>query len=72
MADVGFELFVLQARVLQLQVELQEADVRGVGQARTVLGVAATQARLAMPRSSPMSSFAESPSWVIQDTRATS
>src|SRR5690606_31490800 len=46
-ADVGFELVVLQARVLQLQVELEEADVGRVGQARAVLGVAAAEPGLA-------------------------
>ena len=40
----------LDARLLQLQRQLQEADIRGVGQARTVGGVGALQAGLAEHR----------------------
>src|SRR5690606_6449048 len=44
--DVGLELFVLQPRLLHLQVELQEADVGRIGQACPVLGVGAVEAGL--------------------------
>src|SRR5690606_25830443 len=47
MADVGFEFVMVQARLAQLQGQLQEADVGGVGQAGAVLRVQAAQAGLA-------------------------
>jgi hypothetical protein len=45
--DIGLEFVVLHARLVQLQVELQEADVGGIEQARAMLGVGAAQAGLA-------------------------
>ena len=45
--DIGFELVVVEPRVVQLQAELQEADIGGVRQAGTVLRRGARQAGLA-------------------------
>ena len=41
MFDVGFELVLGEARVVQLQPQLQEADIRGIGQTRAVLRIGA-------------------------------
>ena len=38
MLDVGFELFALLPRLLQVHGQLQKADIGGIGQACTVLG----------------------------------
>ena len=45
--DIRFELVMVQARLLQLQAELQEADVGRIGQARAVLGAQVAEAVLA-------------------------
>ena len=50
MLDVGLELVVLQPRLVDLQAQLQEADIGGIGQARAMLGVAAGKASLAEGR----------------------
>ena len=44
MLDVRLEFIVQQARLVQLQVELQEPDIGGIGEARAMLGVGAAQA----------------------------
>ena len=47
MLDVGLELVVLQPRLVDLEAELEEADIGGIGQARAVLRVGAAEAGLA-------------------------
>src|SRR5690606_24424266 len=47
MLDVGFELLLRHARLVQLQVELEEADIGSVGEARAVQRVLAPESGLA-------------------------
>ena len=46
MGDVRLELVMVQARLAELQGELQEPDIRGIGQSRPVLRIEPGQAGL--------------------------
>ena len=47
MLDIGLEFIVLHARLVQLQVELQESDVGGIKQLRAMAGIGTRKTRLA-------------------------